>query len=112
MNDTIFWAIFAAIVVYGIYYLVLNGNEGRKRKAMIANPTDLTVSEYIKALKKAKGNPILRNVRPGNSETIHLEAKMKQVQAWEIVKESANVSQENKDKLRVLFIKCDIPIKP
>ena len=32
MNNTLFYVIFGAIVVYGIYYLVLNNNEGRKRK--------------------------------------------------------------------------------
>ncbi len=79
---------------------------------MIINPNDATVSEYIKALKSAKGNIILRSLRPGNSETLHLEAKMKQVQAWEIVKESPNVSQKLKDELRTLFLKFDIPIKP
>ena len=112
MNNTLFYVLFGAIVVYCIYYLILNTNEGKKRKAMIANPNDLTVSEYIVALKKAKGNVILRNVRPGNSETLHVEAKMKQVQAWEIVKESPNVSQSYKDELRTLFIKFDIPIRP
>lgn len=112
MNDTLFYVIFGAIVVYGIYYLILNNNEGRKRKAMIINPNDLTVSEYIKALKTAKGNVLLRIIRPGNSETLYLEAKMKQVQAWEIVKESPNVSQKLKDELRTLFLKFDIPIKP
>ena len=112
MNNTLFYVLFGAIVIYGIYYLILNNNEGRKRKAMIINPNDTTVSEYIKALKSAKGNIILRSLRPGNSETLHLEAKMKQVQAWEIVKESTNVSQKLKDELRTLFLKFDIPIKP
>ena len=112
MNNILFYVLFGAIVVYGIYYLILNNNESRKRKAMIINPNDATDSEYIKALKSAKGNIILRSVRPGNSETLHLEAKMKQVQAWEIVKESPNVSQNLKNELRTLFLKFDIPIKP
>ncbi|MDY3302913.1 MAG: hypothetical protein SOW78_01315 [Clostridia bacterium] len=77
MNNTLFYVLFGAIVIYGIYYLILNNNEGRKRKAMIINPNDMTVSEYIKALKSAKGNIILRSLRPSNSETSHLEAKMK-----------------------------------
>lgn len=59
MNNTLFYVLFGAIVIYGIYYLILNNNEGRKRKAMIINPNDMTVSEYIKALKSAKGNFIL-----------------------------------------------------
>lgn len=112
MSNTLFYIILGAIVAYGIYYLILNNNEGRKRKAMIINPNDMTVSEYIKALKSAKANVILRSVRPSNSETLHLESKMKQVQAWEIVKESPNVSQKLKDELRTLFLKFDIPIKP
>ena len=112
MSDTLFYVILGAIVAYGIYYLILNNNEGRKRKAMIINPNDMTVSEYIKALKSAKANVILRSVRPSNSETLHLESKMKQVLAWEIVKESPNVSQKLKDELRTLFLKFDIPIKP
>lgn len=77
MNNTLFYVLFGAIVIYGIYYLILNNNEGRKRKAMIINPNDMTVSEYIKALKSAKGNIILRSLRPSNSETSHFEAKMK-----------------------------------
>lgn len=112
MNDTLFYLIFGAIVAYGIYYLILNNNEGRKRKAMILNPNDFTVAAYIKAFKSAKGNFILRSLRPGNSETLYLESKMKQVQAWEIVKDSPNVSQSLKDELRKTFLKCDIPIKP
>lgn len=112
MNDILFYVIFGAIVLYGIYYLILNNNEGRKRKAMIINTNDYTVAAYIKAFKSAKGNFILRSLRPGNSETLYLESKMNQVQAWEIVKDSPNVSQSLKDELRKIFLKCDIPIKP
>ncbi|MBQ2896715.1 MAG: hypothetical protein IJE46_00125 [Clostridia bacterium] len=100
------------IFVYGIYWVSMNSIEGKKRKAMIINPTDETVTEYIPAFKNANSF-ILRNIRPGeNSGSLVVERKLKQIQAWEIVKESPNVSQNIKDELRKAFLQCDIPIKP
>lgn len=102
----------AVFVVYGIYWVSMNGIEGKKRKAMIINPTDKTVAEYISAFKNANSF-LLRHLRPGeNSGSIVVERKLKQIQAWEIIKETPNVSQNIKDELRKAFLQCDIPIKP
>ncbi len=112
MGKSFVFIFIGAALIYGIYYLVVNGKENSKRKAMIINPDDATVGEYISALKGAKGNVILRNLRIGEDRGGQVEAKLKQVQAWEIVKESPNVSQMLKDELRTLCLKYDIPIKP
>ncbi len=104
--------IIGVIAVYGIYWVSMNAIEGKKRKAMLINPTDQTVAEYISALKNAN-TFLLRHVRPGeNSGSIVVERKLKQIQAWEIIKETPNVSQGVKEELKKAFLQCDIPIKP
>lgn len=100
-----------AFIIYSICWHVSAAKEGKKRKAMIMNPNDHTVREYIKVLLVAR-SWIMRNVQPGDPTQMVLKKEMKQIQAWEIIKESPDVSPEVKNKLRNAFLKCDVSIKP
>ena len=67
-----------------------------------------TVLEYLNAFKKTRNF----GTRYGNQNPqMSMSDKMRQVQGWETVKESPNVSQNVKDQMGKLFLKEKVIIK-
>lgn len=82
--------------------------EIKKFNAMIDNINDTTVLDYLDAFRKTRNF----GTRYGNQNPqMSLSDKMRQVQGWEAVKESPNVSQNVKDQMGKLFIKERIIVK-
>lgn len=100
--------LFACIIVYIIFELIKRGIEIKKFNAMIDNMNDATVLEYIEAFRRTRNF----GTRYGTANPqLSLSDKMRQAQGWEAVKESANVSDEVKDKMGKLFVKERIIVK-
>lgn len=100
--------IFACIIFIIIRDVLKRSVEFKKFDAMVADTNDKTVLEYLDAFKNSRNF----NTRAGaNSDPVMIRDNAKRVQAWELVKESPNVSQNVKDQMGKLFIKEKVIIK-
>ena len=112
------YLIFAIVIFIGIpleiYSFTTRKNEIKKHKEMIVNPNDSTVLNYIVAFKKTKN--IFEKIADLQPTNVHIarqsKDRLRQVQGWEIVKESGNVSTSVKEQLKTVLLTNGVPIKP
>ena len=109
------WHVILGIVWFGgLFYLLVSNlvrryNEKQLYRAMIENPNDSTVSQYIEAFNKLSGfGSALFNLQysgqVGND-------RARQSQGYDVVKESPNVSTELKEKLKLAYISSGVKIR-
>ncbi len=97
-----------------VYSFTTRNNEIKKHKEMIVSPSDTTVSSYIIAFKKTRN--IFEKIADLQPTNVHISRqskdRLRQVQGWEIVKESGNVSASVKEQLKTVLLTNGVPIKP
>jgi len=113
-----FWLSIAILVCIFIplevYSFTTRNNEIKKHKEMILSPSDTTVLNYIVAFKKTRN--IFEKIADLQPTNVHVSRqskdRLRQVQGWEIVKDSSNVSSTVKTQLRDVLLSNSVPIKP
>lgn len=88
--------------------------EEKLYETMILNPSDTTVSNYIKIFLEASDMP--KTLRMASYDTItagkNIENKARQAQGYQIIMQSQNVSEQVKQQLTNAFMAKGIPIQP
>lgn len=102
------------LIVFTIYSVIVRNKELSKYKVLISNTNDSTVLAWMVAFKKTRNfNTRSGPIKLNSIDTSqNVDDKLRYIQIYEIVKDSANVSSNVKEQLKVLFLSEGIPIKP
>ena len=113
MLEVIIPIVFGCFLVSAFYVAISMALKTSKEKklysAMISNPCDKTVLNYINAFNATYG--IGSNWYNTNSSVAHRNSQLRQGQGWEIIKSSSSVSQGVKEQLRNALVSKGVPIK-
>lgn len=105
--------LFACAFTCALYVAISMALKTSKEKglysAMISNPCDKTVLNYINAFNATYG--IGSNWYNTNSSVAHRNSQLRQGQGWEIIKNSSSVSPGVKEQLRNALVSKGVPIK-
>ena len=106
--------LFAVAAIFTINTAVKRSAEIKKYKILIANTNDATVLEWLESFKKTRNfntrSDAVKINGVGNSFLV--DDKLRFVQVWEIVKDSATVSANVKEQVKKTLLLESIPIKP
>lgn len=106
--------LFVAVFIFTINTAVKRSAEIKKYKLLIADTNDATVLAWLEAFKKTRNfntrSDAVKINGVGNSFLV--DDKLRFVQVWEIVKDSATVSANVKEQVKKTLLLESIPIKP
>ena len=112
---------FVFVIMFSIKQITqlsaLNKKKQKEEKLyeiMILNPSDTTVSNYIKIFLEASDIP--KTLRMSGYDSLNsgksIENKSRQAQGYQIIMQSQNVSEEVKQQLTNAFMAKGVPIQP
>ena len=105
----LFMGLFVWIFIMNIRALQRMSKERKVFQKMMRNICDATVLSYIVYFEKSYG--FLSGLLNTNRAVAHRNDLTRQAQGWEIIKNSNNVSDETKEKLKTAFVSRGVPIK-
>lgn len=85
-------------------------NEKKYYKIMLSNLCDATVLEYIDIFNKSNQGVFVSLLNMQNAVN-YRNNQLRQSQAWDIIKDSSNVSDNVKEQLKTSFISNGVIIK-
>ena len=105
----LFMVFFVWIFAMNIRALQRMSKERKVFQKMMRYICDATVLSYIDYFEKSYG--FLSGLLNTNRAVAHRNDLTRQAQGWELIKNSNNVSNETKEKLKTAFISKGVPLK-